>query len=141
MSATLLYRIAAVILVLFAAGHTLGFMRFRPASPEGLAVFEAMNSVQFEFKGAKYSYANFYKGFGLMVTAYLLFSACLAWILGNLSVSQSQAIGMLAWAFAAVQGVCLVLSVLYFFLVPAVFSGAVVVCLVWAAWLVVRAGQ
>jgi len=28
MSATVLYRIAAVLLVLFAAGHTLGFLRF-----------------------------------------------------------------------------------------------------------------
>ena len=37
MSATLLYRIAAGLLLLFAVGHTLGFLGFKPASVEGLA--------------------------------------------------------------------------------------------------------
>lgn len=79
MSATLLYCIAAVLLLLFAVGHTVGFMGFKPASPEGLAVRDAMNSVRFEFKGASHSYGGFYTGFGLTVTAYLVFSAFLAW--------------------------------------------------------------
>jgi hypothetical protein len=139
MTATLLYRIAAVVFVLFAAGHTFGFLSFRPSSPEGLAVYEAMNSVQFAFAGAKYSYAKFYTGFGLTVTAYMLFSAFLAWDLGSRAAGQPKTIGALAWAFAAVQLACFVLSVMYFFLVPVLFSAAVVVCLVWAAWLVSRA--
>jgi len=37
MSATLLYRIAAATLLLFAVGHTLGFLGLKPASAEGLA--------------------------------------------------------------------------------------------------------
>ena len=135
MNATLLYRIAAVLLLLFAAGHTLGFLGFKPPSPEGLAVRDAMNNVVFQFKGSGYTYGNFYRGFGLTVTAYLLFSAYLAWHLGTLAASQPQAIGILGWAFAAVQLACLVLSVMYFFPVPALFSGAVVLCLAWAAWL------
>jgi hypothetical protein len=139
-TATLLYRIAAVLLLLFAAGHTLGFLNFRPSSPEGLAVYHSMSSVQFEFKGSNYSYAKFYIGFGLTVTAYLLFSAFLAWHLGTLAAAQPQAIVAIAWAFALVQLACLVLSVLYFFILPAIFSGVVVVCLAWAAWLLSRAG-
>src|SRR5262245_35327708 len=111
MTATLLYRIAAVVFVFFAAGHTLGFLSFRPSSPEGLAVYEAMNSVRFDFAGAEYSYAKFYTGFGLTVTAYMLFCAFLAWHLGSLARRQPQAIGGLAWVFAAVQVVCLVLNV------------------------------
>jgi hypothetical protein len=78
-----------------------------------------MSSVQFEFKGSNYSYAKFYTGFGLTVTAYLLFSAFLAWHLGTLAAAQPQVIGYLAWAFALVQLACLVLSVLYFF-IPAI---------------------
>jgi hypothetical protein len=42
---------------------------------------------------------------------------------------------MLGWAFAVVQAVCVVLSVMYFFVVPALLSGLVVICLGWAAWL------
>ena len=135
MNATLLFRIAAGLLVLFAVGHTLGFLGFKPATAEGLAVRDAMNAVQFEFKGAYYSYGRFYTGFGLTITAYLLFSAFLAWHLGALAASQPQSIGALAWAFVAVQLACLALSVTYFFLLPALLSGVVVICLAWAAWL------
>lgn len=132
---TILYRIAAVLLILFAVGHTLGFLSFKPASAEGQAVREAMNSVQFDFKGSSYSYGGFYRGFGLMVSAYLLFSAFLAWHLSGLAAAHAASIGWLGWMFVAAQLACLVLSVMYFFLVPALISGAVVVCLAWAAWL------
>jgi len=43
MKAVTLYRIASVLLVLFAAGHTFGFLKFKPSSAEGLAVRDAMN--------------------------------------------------------------------------------------------------
>ena len=135
MNATLLYRVAAVLLVLFAAGHTFGFLGFKPASAEGLAVREAMESVQFDFKGSSYSYGMFYRGFGLMVTAYLLFSAFLAWHLSGVAAAQARSIGALGWAFAAVQLACLVLSIKYFFPLPALISGALVACLTAAAWL------
>ena len=136
MNATLLYRISAVLLVLFATGHTLGFLTFKPSSVEGMAVREMMNSVTFDFKGRPYSYGNFYRGFGLFVTAYLIFSAFLAWYLSNAVVRAPEDIVSLAWALVAVQLVCLVLSVRYFFLVPALLSGIICLCLAWAAWLV-----
>jgi hypothetical protein len=134
-TATLLYRIAAALLLLFAAGHTFGFLTFRPSSPEGLAVYHSMSSVKFEFNGSSISYAKFYNGFGLTVTAYLLFSAFLAWHLGTLAAVQPQAIGSLSWAFALVQLACFALSVLYLFIVPVIFSGVVFASLAWAAWL------
>jgi hypothetical protein len=40
--------------------------------------------VHFSFGGGTFSYGGFYVGFGLFVTAYLLFSALLAWQLGGL---------------------------------------------------------
>jgi len=134
MSARLLYRVAAVVLVLFAAGHTFGFLSFRPESADGLAVFTSMTSVHFDFNGAARSYADFYTGFGLQVSAYLLFSALLSWHLGSLAASQPRAIGMLAWAFVLVQLAVLVLGILYFFIVPVVLSAVIFVCLLWAAW-------
>lgn len=139
MTAKLLYRVVAVVLVLFAAGHTFGFLSFRPPSAEGLAVLAAMGNVHFALDGGSYSYAGFYTGFGLMVSAYMLFSAFLAWHLGAISSTQPQTIVALAWAFAALQIVCLVLGWLYFFLVPILFSAAVSICSVWAAWLLGKA--
>jgi len=46
---------------------------------------------------------------------------------------------MLAWAFVIVQLAVLVLSVLYFFIVPTVMSAVIFVCLLWAAWLLRKA--
>ena len=136
MNATLLYRIASVVLVVFAAGHTFGFLKFRPASAEGLAVRDAMTNVRIEIKGSSFTYGDFYTGFGLMITAYLLFAAFLAWHLGTLAREQPAAIGALGWAFVAVQAVCVAVSLRYFFLLPSILSVVIVICLAWSAWLV-----
>lgn len=136
MNATLLYRIAAVLLILFALGHTVGFLKFKPPTPEGLAVRDAMNNVRFQLRGAQFSYGGFYTGFGLFATAYLLFAAFLAWHLGGLASTNPQAIGMLAWAFFTLQLASLVLSWIYFLAPPVVLSGLIAFCTGWAAWLV-----
>ncbi len=136
MNATTLYRIAAVLLILFALGHTVGFLKFKPPTPEALAVRDAMNNVHFEVKGASLSYGGFYTGFGLFVTAYLLFSAYLAMHLAGLASRTPQAIGGLAWALFAVQIASLTLSWIYFSAAPAAFSGMVAACLGGAAWMV-----
>src|SRR5450432_309219 len=72
MSATLLYRIAAGVFVLFAVGHTYGFLSLRPASSEGRAVYDAMNTVHFEEGGQSLTYGAFYRGFGLSCTASMI---------------------------------------------------------------------
>ena len=135
MKAVTLYRIASVLLVLFAAGHTFGFLKFKPSSAEGLAVRDAMNNVHFQVGGSTFSYGGFYTGFGLYITLYLLFSAFLAWHLGTIASNSPQAIGALGWVFCAVQVVSLILSWKYFSAAPAVFSAAVAICLGWAPWL------
>ncbi len=122
LSAAVLYRTAAVILVLFAAGHTFGFLSFRPPTADGLAVFDSMNRVQFTVGGVSYSYGRFYTGFGLSITASQLFSAVLAWWMGGVARRQPQELRFLAWAFVALQVAGLVLSWIYFGPGPAVFS-------------------
>ncbi len=131
-----LYRTAAILFVVFAAGHTIGFLKFRPPTPEGLGVLEAMNHVQFEVKGSRFTYGGFYTGFGFFATLYLLFSAFLAWHLGNMAREHPQAIGALGWVFAGVQVASLILSWKYFLAPPVVLSGLLAVCLGWASWLV-----
>jgi hypothetical protein len=134
MNATVLYRIAAVIFVLFAAGHTFGFLKFKPDTPEGISVNDAMRNVQFRIGSRNYTYNDFYTGFGLQVTVYLLFSAILSWQLGTLATTSPHVIGIIGWAFSAVQVIGLVLSVVYFFPVTWVFSGVIALCVGLAAW-------
>jgi hypothetical protein len=131
---TLLYRIASILFVLFAAGHTIGFLRFVPPTAEGVAVRDAMRNVHFAFRGGTYSYGGFYDGFGLSISLYLLFSAFLAWHLGRLAARDPAAIGSLDWGFCAMQAAQLVLCLVYFFVPPAVFSIVIVLCLALAAW-------
>ena len=127
MKSRYLYRIAAVLLVLFAAGHTIGFLGFKPPTPEAMAVRDAMRNVHFQVKSADLSYGGFYNGFGLFVTAYLLFAAFLAWYLSNHPVRA------LGGALCGVQLISLALSWIYFSAPPAVFSAVVAACCGWAA--------
>jgi hypothetical protein len=140
MKAITLYRIASVFFLLFAAGHTFGFLSLKPPSPEARAVFDGMNNVHFQVRGSSFSYGGFYRGFGLSITVQLLFSAFLAWHLGTLASSNRQAIGLLGWVFMIVQVAGLVLSCKYFSAGPAMLSAIVAVCLGWAAWLVMGKG-
>jgi hypothetical protein len=134
LTASLLYRIAAVLFILFAAGHTFGFLTFVPDTAEGKAVFQSMTDVQFHVDGRSYTYGGFYRGFGIHVTVYLLFSAFLSWQLGQMSVQYPQAAGPIGWVFCAVQVAGLALSILYFFPIAAVFSGLLAVCVGLAVW-------
>ena len=133
MTATAYYRIAAVILALFAAGHTMGFLGFRPNTAEARAVFDGMKTVTMRIGRATFTYGGFYRGFGLAVTVYLVFSAYLAWHLGTLAASQPLAIGWLAWVFVAVNAAMLVLSWAYFSMLPAMLSALVTLALAVAA--------
>jgi len=138
MSATLLYRMAAVLFVLFAVGHTYGFLTLRPPSAEGRAVYDAMNTVRFEIDGRSFTYGAFYRGFGLSCTASMILSAFLCWHLGGLARSAPAAIGALGWVFFTVQVVGVVLSFIYFGPPPMVLSALVAAMVGVAAFLVGR---
>jgi hypothetical protein len=120
------FRIAATIFLLFAAGHTFGFLSFRPATPEAQAVWNAMQSVRFGGTAAdvpRFSYGGFYIGFGLTITAFLLFQGWLSWVCGEMAskgLSEGRSIGL---ALALLQVVGGVVSLKFFSMGPAIFSG------------------
>ncbi|HEY4381013.1 MAG TPA: hypothetical protein VGN01_11760 [Acidobacteriaceae bacterium] len=116
------FRIAFWVMLLFAAGHTYGFLSFRPATAEGQAVWTAMNGVHFSADGQTFSYGGFYVGLGLSCTAAMLFQAWLTWRLARMAdrgMEEARAIG---WAMCALQVVSIALSLRYFAAPPAVLS-------------------
>jgi len=127
LKATILFRITAVLFLVFAAGHTFGFLSFKPPTEPGLAVRDAMNNVHFEVKGAVYSYGGFYRGFGLSATAGMVFEAFLAWYLAGMAKRGSRDVKVLGGAFFVWQVAGLVLSLLYFGIPPMVLSTVVAV--------------
>jgi hypothetical protein len=62
-----------------------------------------MNDVHFQFMGTNSSYGGFYIGFGVLFTAYLLFSALLAWHLGGLARKNPQTMGPLGWSLFTIH--------------------------------------
>ena len=136
MTATWLYRIAAIVFVLFALGHTYGFLSLRAPSQEARAVYAAMNTVHFVVDGRSYAYGDFYRGFGLSCTVSMIFCAYLSWRLGELARSNPVSVGVLGWVFFGFQLAGVALSFIYFGPPPMVFSALAAIPLGWAAWLV-----
>jgi len=128
-----LYRTAAIVFLVFAAGHTLGFLTFTPPTREGIAVRDAMSGVHFVVAGANLSYGGFYRGFGLSATVFLLFEAFLAWQLAAIARAAPRLAASLTWALCAVQAIGFGLSCLYFALPPAFLSLGLAVLLGLAA--------
>jgi len=130
--ASLFYRTASVLLILFALGHTLGFRRVDPRWKLD-SIIAALRSTHFEVQGLNRTYWDFYVGFGLFVTILLLFTAILAWQLGGLPKDHLSEMRPVSWSLAACFVLVTFLSWKYFFVVPVIFSGVVAICLILAA--------
>ena len=135
MKASVFYRIAAVLLLLFAVGHTLGFRQTNPEWVGTDSVTASMRSVHFDAMGFTRSYWDFFSAFGLFFTVFLLFSAVLAWLLAGLPAETLARVRSIAWTLVICFVAITALSWRYAFTIPIVFSALVTVCLVAAAWL------
>jgi hypothetical protein len=127
------YRIAAILFLLFAAGHTAGFLTFHPKAADALAVQQEMSRVHFDFGGGAATWNDFYTGFGLFVSAYLLFASVLAWRLAGARETETAMARTLAWMLFAVQLATIALCLRYFGPVQAIFAVACAVTVGWAA--------
>jgi hypothetical protein len=134
MKASLLYRVAAVLLLLFAVGHTLGFRQSDPKWGVD-SLLGSMRSTHFDVQGFQRTYWDFFVAAGLSVGVFYLFSAVLAWQLGSLPGETLRLTRGIAWTFALCFAVITVVSWRYLFIVPIVFSIVITVCLISAAWL------
>jgi hypothetical protein len=134
MSASSLYKTASVLIILFALGHTLGFRRTKGMAGAD-AVVALMKSVRFTVNGFDRIYWDFYVGFGLFVTVFLLFAAALSWQLGSLPREVLAQIPIATWGLALCFAGVTILSWTRFFVAPGVFSTLVTLCLLAAAWM------
>jgi hypothetical protein len=133
MNASLLYRISSVLLLLFALGHTIGFRQVDPRWGADTVV-NSMRSVSFDVQSFNRTYWDFFTGFGLFVSVFLLFAAVLAWRFGSLSPERLSAIPVERWSFALCFVLIAGLTWSYFFVAPGVFATLVALGLVGAAW-------
>ena len=135
--ASLLYRIASVLLLLFAIAHTLGFRQTNPEWGVG-SVIDSMRSIHFDAQGFNRSYWYFFSAFGLFFSVFLLFAAVLAWQLGGLAAETLVRMRRTGWALAICFVAVTALCGRYAFTTPIVFSTLITICLIAAAWLAAK---
>jgi hypothetical protein len=139
MKSSLFYRIAAVLLLFFAVGHTLGFRQSDPNWGVD-ALLGSMRSIHFDVQGFSRTYWDLFLAAGLCVGVFYLFAAILAWQLGSLPPETLALMRGTAWAFAVCFTAITVVSWRYLFILPIVFSMVITVCLIAAAWLSAQPG-
>ena len=134
MKASLFYRIAAVLLLLFAVGHTLGFRQSDPTWGVD-TLLGSMRSIHFDVQGFSRTYWDLFVAAGFSVGVFYLFAAVLAWQLGGLPAETLAVMRVTLWALALCFAAITVVSWRYLFILPIVLSIVITVCLTAAAWL------
>jgi hypothetical protein len=134
MRASLFYRIASVLLMRFAAGHTFGFRQSNPAWGTD-AVLGLMRSVHFDALGFNRTYWDFFSAFGFIFSVFLVFSGVLAWQLSGLRAETLVRVRPIAWNLVVCFVLVTALSFRFAFTIPVIFSALITICLIVAAWL------
>jgi hypothetical protein len=134
MKASTLYRVAAVLLLLFGVGHMLGFRQSDPKWGAD-AMLASMRSIHFDVQGFNRSYWDLFVAAGFTVGVLYFFAAILAWQLGGLPAETLKSLRGTAWAFAFCFAAIMFVSWRYLFLLPIAFSLVITASLSAAAWL------
>jgi hypothetical protein len=136
MTTTILLRIAAVISLLFAAGHSLGGLkRWSPMGEN--EVLSAMSTVRFETMGVSRTYLDFFMGFGWSLSVAMLLQSVLLWQMASLARADAAQLRPIIATFALAALASGVIAWRFIFPVPALFSGVLLIVLA-AAFVVAR---
>jgi hypothetical protein len=122
-------RVLAILLVIFAVGHTLGTAAPKVTrGPQEAAVFAAMQEFRFPIMGFERTYWDFFRGFALIISVLFVLMAAIAWQVGTLSKqSRRLALPMAITLLIGCVGL-FILSWIFFFGAPIVNSALCVVC-------------
>lgn len=129
MTASLLLRIASVISLIFALGHTFGGTRQWSPMEEN-EVLKAMATVRFDTMGANRSYLDFYMGFGWSLSIALLLQSVLLWQVAALGHSGSKQVKPIIATFAFATLASSLIAWFFLFPVPAAFSLVLLIVLI-----------
>jgi hypothetical protein len=126
---TLWLRIASVISLLFTVGHTVGgLQRWSPTGDND--VLRQMTAVHFDVMGANRSYVDFYMGFGWSLSVAMVLQTVLLWQVASLARRNASGVRPMIAVFALTTLASTVIAWRFIFLVPALFSTALLIPLV-----------
>jgi hypothetical protein len=136
MKTTIWLRVASIVSLLLAAGHTLGGRS--SWSPMGdNPVLQLMRSTHFHTMGVDRSYLDFFLGFGYSLSVYMALQAVLLWQLAGLARTDARRVRPMIAAIAVATAAVAVIAWFLIFPLPVVFCLAVLVSVV-VAWFVAR---
>jgi hypothetical protein len=128
-------RIASILALIAALGHTLLFLTYKPThGPDEIVVVTAMQTHVFSFGGFLHSYWQLYFGYELFVAIGCLVECGLLWQLATLSSSAPRAIRPMIGLFFLGEVAISILMLKFFFVIPIVVRSATAVCLALALW-------
>jgi hypothetical protein len=129
-------RIASIVGLLFAAGHTLGSRKdWSPMATN--PVMDAMRSSRFDVEGVSRSYLDFYRGFGFSLSVYLIMQAALLWQLATIAKTNPALVRPMVIVITIASVATTVITWNFILPVPATFGVGLTICLL-AACFVVR---
>jgi hypothetical protein len=132
-------RIASILALIAALGHTLLFLTYKPThGPAEVVVLTAMQTHVFSFGGFLHSYWQLYFGYELFVTISCLVECGLLWQLASLSSSAPRSIRPMIGLFFLGEVATSILMLKFFFLIPIVVHSATALCLALAFWALSR---
>jgi len=133
MSTTLLLRIASIVSLLFAAGHSMGGLQKWSPTPDNV-VLRAMTDVHFPVMGVSRSYLDLYLGLGWSISIFLLLQTVLLWQLAALARTNAAQVRPMIAAFLVATLASGIIAWLYIFAVPALFCTVLLIVLGAAYW-------
>jgi len=139
MTAKLLLRIAAILMLLHTIGHTIGALTWKDApNPAAGQVVSGMQSQHFDFMGRSVTLGGFFEGYGFTMIGVLLLVTIFLWLFSSQSTNPlTKSLLPVLALFLLVMGV---IEYIYFFPFAAVFSFLAGLCSV-AALVVVKRGK
>ena len=123
MTPKLLLRIAAVIMLLHAAGHTMGVYTWKdPVNPQHDAVIKSMADDSFLFMGRMGGMGKFYEGFGYAGTIAMLLSVAILWLIASEAENNPGVANKILWPVAIYLLLLGAIELIWFFPFAASFS-------------------
>ena len=126
-------RIASILALVAALGHTLLFLNYHPThGPDEIVVVTAMQTHVFSFGGFLHSYWQLYFGYELFVTISCLVECALLWQIASFANTAPQSVRPMVAVLLLGEIASSILMVKFFFLIPIVVHIATALCLILA---------
>jgi hypothetical protein len=133
MRATILLRVASVVVGVQGVLHTIGGVFGAPPPGAGATAMLAMRANHFMVMGLDRSYYIFFIGFGLAITVSMLVESALFWMLSGLVRRTGTLLRPILWLYVLAYVAVTVLAAVFFFPPPLIFDAVVVILLAWSA--------